>query len=59
MNIEVRRGFEQIGGCITEISTVTTRIFIDMGQNLSYSGRLPLNPGIWEQHHIGEYFIFW
>lgn len=34
MNIHIHRGHEQIGGCITEISTDTTRIFIDMGQNL-------------------------
>ena len=34
MNIKVHRGLEQIGGCITEISTSTTRVFIDMGQNL-------------------------
>ena len=34
MNIKVHRGLEQIGGCITEISTYTTRVFIDMGQNL-------------------------
>ncbi len=34
MDIKIHRGLEQIGGCITEISTATTRIFIDMGQNL-------------------------
>ena len=34
MNIKVHRGLEQIGGCITEISTATSRVFIDMGQNL-------------------------
>lgn len=34
MNIKIHRGLEQIGGCITEISTATTRIFIDFGQNL-------------------------
>ena len=34
MNIKVHRGLEQVGGCITEISTATTRVFIDMGQNL-------------------------
>ncbi len=34
MNIKVHRGLEQIGGCITEISTDTSRVFIDMGQNL-------------------------
>lgn len=34
MNIKIHRGLEQIGGCITEISTATTRIFIDFGQKL-------------------------
>lgn len=34
MNIKIHRGLEQIGGCITEICTATSRIFIDMGQNL-------------------------
>ena len=34
MNITIHRGLEQIGGCITEISTATTRIFIDFGKNL-------------------------
>lgn len=34
MNIKIHRGLDQIGGCITEISTETSRVFIDMGQNL-------------------------
>ena len=34
MNIKIHRGLEQIGGCITEICTATSRIFVDMGQNL-------------------------
>ena len=34
MKITIHRGLEQIGGCITEISTATSRVFIDMGQNL-------------------------
>ena len=34
MKIKIHRGLEQIGGCITEISTATSRVFIDMGQNL-------------------------
>ena len=38
MDIKVHRGLEQIGGCITEISTSTTRVFIDMGQNLAGVG---------------------
>ena len=40
MNIIIHRGLEQIGGCITEIRTGTSRVFIDLGQNL---------PGIGEQ----------
>ena len=38
MNIRIHRGLEQIGGCITEISTETSRVFIDMGQNLPGNG---------------------
>ena len=38
MNIKVHRGLEQIGGCITEISTTTSRVFIDFGQNLPGNG---------------------
>lgn len=38
MNIQIHRGLEQIGGCITEISTATSRIFVDMGQNLPGNG---------------------
>lgn len=34
MNIIVHRGTNQIGGCITEIQTKTTRIIIDMGLEL-------------------------
>ena len=34
MDIKIHRGLNQIGGCITEISTATSRVFIDMGQNL-------------------------
>ncbi len=40
MNIKVHRGLEQIGGCITEISTATSRVFIDFGQNLPGNGEL-------------------
>ncbi len=32
--IKIHRGINQIGGCITEISTDTSRIFIDLGDNL-------------------------
>lgn len=38
MQIKVHRGLDQIGGCITEISTETSRVFIDMGQNLPGNG---------------------
>ncbi|MFA6619420.1 MAG: MBL fold metallo-hydrolase [Candidatus Neomarinimicrobiota bacterium] len=34
MKIIIHRGINQIGGCITEISTERTRILIDLGQNL-------------------------
>lgn len=34
MRITIHRGIDQIGGCITEIATGTTRILIDLGQNL-------------------------
>jgi ribonuclease J len=34
MNITIHRGINQIRGCITEIATDTTRILIDLGQNL-------------------------
>ena len=40
MNIKIHRGLEQIGGCITEISTATSRVFIDFGQNLPGNGEL-------------------
>ena len=40
MNIKVHRGLEQIGGCITEIRTETSRVFIDMGQNLPGNGEV-------------------
>ncbi len=34
MKIIVHRGIDQIGGCITEISTDKARVLIDLGQNL-------------------------
>ena len=43
MNIKVHRGIDQIGGCITEISTETSRVFIDFGQNLPGDGE-PTTP---------------
>ena len=39
MSIKIHRGLDQIGGCITEISTATSRVFIDMGSNLPGSGQ--------------------
>ena len=38
MKITVHRGLEQIGGCITKISTDASRVFIDFGQNLPGCG---------------------
>ena len=38
MIITIHRGLDQIGGCITEISTKSSRVFIDMGQNLPGNG---------------------
>ncbi len=43
MKIKVHRGLDQIGGCITEISTETSRVFIDFGQNLPGNGE-PTTP---------------
>lgn len=43
MNIKIHRGLDQIGGCITEISTDTSRVFIDFGQNLPGCGE-PTTP---------------
>ena len=43
MKINVHRGLEQIGGCITEISTETSRVFVDFGQNLPGNGE-PTTP---------------
>ena len=43
MDIKIHRGLEQIGGCITEISTATSRVFVDMGQNLPGVGK-PTTP---------------
>ena len=34
MQITVHRGLNQIGGCIAEIATSSSRVFIDMGENL-------------------------
>lgn len=42
MNITIHRGANQIGGCITEIATTTTKIFIDFGNNLPGSQKTEL-----------------
>ncbi|MCL2727957.1 MAG: MBL fold metallo-hydrolase [Bacteroidales bacterium] len=34
MTITIHRGHNQIGGCITEVATASTKIIIDLGQNL-------------------------
>lgn len=39
MKIKIHRGFDQIGGCITEIWTDSSRVFIDFGQNLPSNGK--------------------
>ncbi|MDR2691453.1 MAG: MBL fold metallo-hydrolase [Dysgonamonadaceae bacterium] len=41
MKITIHRGIDQIGGCITEIATETTKIFIDLGHNLPEGGDKP------------------
>lgn len=49
MNVKVIRGTNQIGGCITEISTKTTRIIIDAGEqlgNVKYKKIKEGNPNI-------------
>jgi ribonuclease J len=38
MKITIHRGIDQIGGCITEIATDSTRILIDLGRNLPDAG---------------------
>lgn len=39
MNITIHRGADQIGGCITEISTDNCKVLIDLGANLPGSKR--------------------
>lgn len=43
MKIKIHRGLDQIGGCITEIWTDSSRVFIDFGQNLPGNGK-PTTP---------------
>ena len=39
MKIKIHRGLDQIGGCITEIWTDSSRVFINFGQNLPGNGK--------------------
>jgi ribonuclease J len=55
MKIKVHRGHDQIGGCITEISTDTSRIFIDFGQNLPGNGE-PTPPPEEDEAMVKEIF---
>ncbi len=41
LDVIIHRGAAQIGGCCTEIRTRTTRIFIDLGQELVKPGDTP------------------
>ncbi len=44
MKITIHRGANQIGGCITEIATEKSKIFIDFGSNLPGSKKNELTP---------------
>lgn len=66
MDITIHRGSEQIGGCITEISTATSRIFIDMGKNLPGVGEPTtaeedrrMVEGIFAQNHKEHQAVFY
>lgn len=54
MNIKIHRGLDQIGGCITEISTATSRVFVDMGKNLPGSGEQMTNEE--EREYVAKLF---
>ena len=54
MNIKIHRGLDQIGGCITEIWTQTSRVFIDYGRNLPGCGE-PSTPKE-EEQMVGSIF---
>lgn len=45
MNITIHRGANQIGGCITEISTEGCKVLIDLGSNLPGTGKVELTAG--------------
>jgi ribonuclease J len=40
MKITIHRGFNRIGGCITEIATETSKILVDLGHNLPKGNQL-------------------
>ena len=42
MNITIHRGANQIGGCITEISSDNCRLLVDFGSNLPGSQKAEL-----------------
>ena len=54
MSIKIHRGLDQIGGSITEISTATSRIFVDMGKNLPGSGEQMTNEE--EREYVAKLF---
>lgn len=54
MQITVHRGLNQIGGCITEISTEHSRIFVDMGDNLP--GQAEQLTELQKQQLVGDLF---
>ena len=54
MSIKIPRGLKQIGGCITEISTATSRVFVDMGKNLPGSGDQMTNEE--EREYVAKLF---
>lgn len=54
MSIKIPRGLKQIGGSITEISTATSRVFIDMGSNLPGSGEQMTNEE--EREYVAKLF---
>ena len=51
-HIVIHRGTQQIGGCITEIRTASSRVFIDIGENLPRDGeyaRMPYVKGLTDE----------
>lgn len=59
MNIKVHRGANQIGGCITEISTEGCKIFIDFGSDLPDSQKKELTKAQIENMTAGADAIFY